>query len=41
MPPGFIFAGVHLIRKGNLLVIPRGEKAHLRPIGLDSTLEMM
>ena len=28
-PSNFIIATEHLVREGNLLVVPRGEKAHL------------
>ena len=38
LPPSFVIATEHLIREGNLLVVPRGDQAHLEPIGLDSIL---
>jgi hypothetical protein len=28
-PPSFVITTEHLIRKGSLLVVPRGEQAHL------------
>lgn len=37
VPPSFILASEHLVCEGNLLVVPRREQAHLRPIELGST----
>lgn len=37
LPPNYVLASKHLVCKGNLLVVPRGEQAHLRPIRLHST----
>jgi hypothetical protein len=38
LPASFVIATEHLVRKRNLLVVPRGEQAHLEAIGLDPTL---
>ena len=37
LPPSFVIASVHLICEGNLLAIPPGQQAHLRPIRLHLT----